>query len=172
MSNETSAVMNENCFSLDKVKFPKDGGIELKYSITENVNGNSFLNHFKVTFTENIHKDLADLFGLLVPVVAEVFTIVNIEKLEVDGVTLSGLDKNFGVVINAQYLASNGLLAKINTPRIKLANTTFGFEEALHAIVKNIEHEVYQYLFYNKRAKLSVFGEDMTDNAEQETTDE
>ena len=56
----------------------------------------------------------------------------------------------------------NGLKTAINTPRIKLAQISYGFEEELEAITEQIKGEVYAYLFKGKQAQLSLFGQPAT----------
>ena len=76
-----------------------------------------------------------------------------------------------GVVITAVYTTANGLKTCINTPRIKMATISFGFEEELEEIVGKIEREVYAYLFDGKQAQLSLFGADGNANPETNAND-
>ena len=70
----------------------------------------------------------------------------------------SGSDENVGVVVTAVMETPNGLKSVVNTPRIKLAQISFGFEEELEAITEAIKAEIYAYLFKGKQAQLSLFG--------------
>ena len=81
-----------------------------------------------------------------------------LQKIEVRGVSWSGSDESVGVVITAIFETTNGLKSAINTPRIKLAQISFGFEEELEKITDAIKTEVYAYLFKGKQAQLSLFG--------------
>lgn len=182
----TKAKPSENNFSLEKVKLINDGGISASYEVAEVINESSYTNHYVVDNGMDIHPDLARLFKDLRPIVARVFNINSflsfiedpankvsaklqeqargfadelVGNIEVRGVSFSGKDDNVGVVITAVYKTANGLKTCINTPRIKLATISFGFEEELEEIVGNIEREVYAYLFDGKQAQLSLFGD-------------
>lgn len=187
--NETAtmAVPTEKNFSLEKVKLAKDGGIEAQYEVVETNGGESYVNHYAVNNAKEIHPDLAALFKDLRPIVARVFGITSflsmlespdmklpesklfaarsfanelLNNIEVRGVSYSGQDENVGVVITAVYTTGNGLKTCINTPRLKMATISFGFEEELETIVGKIEREVYAFLFEGKQAQLSLFGQD------------
>ena len=80
-------------------------------------------------------------------------------KIEVRGVAWSGTGDNTGVVITSVFETPNGLKTCINTPRIKMATISFGFEEELETIVESIKKEVYAYLLKGKQAQMSLFGE-------------
>lgn len=194
--NATMAKPTENNFSLEKVKLVNNGGICAHYDVTEVVGGTSYTNHYVVDNGMDVHPDLAGLFEDLRPIVARVFNINSflsfvedpankipakiqeqargfagelLNNIEVRGVSFSGKDDNVGVVITAVYTTANGLKTCINTPRIKMATISFGFEEELEEIVGKIEREVYAYLFDGKQAQLSLFGAD--GNANSETND-
>lgn len=182
----TMAVPSEKNFSLEKVKLAKDGGIEAQYEVVEVNGGESYINHYAVNNSKEIHPDLQNLFKDLRPIVARVFGITSflsmlespdmklpeskllnarafanelLNNIEVRGVSYSGQDENVGVVITAVYTTGNGLKTCINTPRLKMATISFGFEEELETIVGKIEREVYAFLFEGKQAQLSLFGE-------------
>lgn len=187
--NATMAKPTENNFSLEKVKLVNNGGICAHYDVTEVVGGMSYTNHYVVDNGMDVHPDLARLFEDLRPIVARVFNINSflsfiedkenkipakiqeqarafagelLDCIEVRGVSFSGKDDNVGVVITAVYKTANGLKTCINTPRIKMATISFGFEEELEEIVGKIEREVYAYLFDGKQAQMSLFGADGT----------
>lgn len=180
---------NEKDFSLEKVKLIKDGGICAHYEVTEIVGGTSYTNHYVVDNGMDVHPDLANLFKDLRTIVARTFNINSflsfieddankipatvqaqarafadelVNNIEVRGIALSGKDENVGVVITSVYTSANGLKTCINTPRIKMATISFGFEEELEEIVSKIEREVFAYLYDGKQAQLSLFGADGT----------
>lgn len=196
--NATMAKPTENNFSLEKVKLVNNGGICAHYDVTEVVGGTSYTNHYVVDNGMDVHPDLANLFDDLRPIVARVFNINSflsfvedkenkipakiqeqarafagelLDCIEVRGVSFSGKDDNVGVVITAVYKTANGLKTCINTPRIKMATISFGFEEELEEIVGKIEREVYAYLFDGKQAQLSLFGADGNANPETNAND-
>lgn len=183
--NYTITKPNPKDFQLEKVKLVNNGGICAHYDVTEVVGGTSYTNHYVVDNGMDVHPDLAGLFEDLRPIVARVFNINSflsfvedpankipakiqeqargfagelLNNIEVRGVSFSGKDDNVGVVITAVYTTANGLKTCINTPRIKMATISFGFEEELEEIVGKIEREVYAYLFDGKQAQLSLFG--------------
>ena len=197
--NATMAKPNPKDFQLEKVKLVNKGGICAHYDVTEVVGGTSYTNQYVVDNGMDIHPDLAGLFEDLRPIVARVFNINSflsfvedpankipakiqeqargfagelLNNIEVRGVSFSGKDDNVGVVITAVYTTANGLKTCINTPRIKMATISFGFEEELEEIVGKIEREVYAYLFDGKQAQLSLFGADGNANPEANANDQ
>ncbi len=196
--NYTMTKPNPKDFQLEKVKLVNNGGICAHYDVTEVVGGTSYTNHYVVDNGMDVHPDLAGLFEDLRPIVARVFNINSflsfvedpankipakiqeqargfagelLNNIEVRGVSFSGKDDNIGVVITAVYTTANGLKTCINTPRIKMATISFGFEEELEEIVGKIEREVYAYLFDGKQAQLSLFGADGNANPEANAKD-
>lgn len=196
--NYTMTKPNPKDFQLEKVKLVNNGGICAHYDVTEVVGGTSYTNHYVVDNGMDVHPDLAGLFEDLRPIVARVFNINSflsfvedpankipakiqeqargfagelLNNIEVRGVSFSGKDDNVGVVITAVYTTANGLKTCINTPRIKMATISFGFEEELEEIVGKIEREVYAYLFDGKQAQLSLFGADGNANPEANAND-
>ena len=182
----------EKNFNLSKVKLNPNGGLQADYQVTEVVKDEPSVTDYHANVTRDIHPDLRGLFDDLRPIVARVFNITSfltlmesddlkltepkkaivrsfadelIAKIDVRGVSWSGSDENTGVVITAIFETPNGLKTCINTPRIKMAQISFGFEEELEKIVNTIKTEVYQFLFQGKQAQLSLFGDQPTDEA-------
>lgn len=178
-------IPNEKDFNLSKVKLSKSGGIQVEYQLTQVVGEETSVVDRKETCTRDVHPDLLALFEDLRIIVGRTFGITSfltlvesddfklteakkmqarefaeglLQKIEVRGVSWSGTDESVGVVITAIYETSNGLKTAINTPRIKLAQISFGFEEELEQITDAIKAEVYAYLFKGKQAQLSLFG--------------
>lgn len=177
---------SEKNFNLSKVKLNPNGGLAADYQVTETVGGEPSVTDYHANVSRDIHPDLRGLFEDLRPIVARVFNITSfltfldsdemklpeskkmlarafadelIAKIDVRGVSWSGTDDNIGVVITAVFETPNGLKTRINTPRIKVAQISFGFEEELETIVTSIKREVYEFLFNGKQAQLSLFGE-------------
>ena len=178
-------IPNEKDFNLSKVKLSKTGGIQVEYQLTQVVGDESSVLDRKETCTRDVHPDLLALFEDLRIIVGRTFGITSfltlvesddfnlpegnkvqarqfanelLQKIEVRGVSWSGTNESVGVVITAIYETSNGLKTAINTPRIKMAQISFGFEEELEQITDAIKAEVYAYLFKGKQAQLSLFG--------------
>lgn len=174
-------------FSLAKVKLLKDGGLDVHFEVTEVVGNESYTNKYHVLSAKDIHPDLRKLFKDLCPIMGRVFNITSFKSMiatpdfkatkkqieiadsfaneclgniEVKGVSLSGQDDNVGVVLTGLFTVSNNQKTAINTPRMKYAVETFGFEEELENIVCDIENEVYEFLFDGKRAQMDLFGAD------------
>ena len=179
------AIPTEKDFNLSKVKLLPTGGIKVNYQITQVIEGEASVIDRDETCDRDVHPDLLGLFEDLRSIVARVFNVTAflsflespemklpdakkalardfadglLEKIDVRGVSWSGSDENVGVVVTAVMETPNGLKSMVNTPRIKLAQISFGFEEELETIVESIKKEVYAYLFKGKQAQLSLFG--------------
>lgn len=183
---EEKTIPTEKNYNLSKVKLNPNGGLQADYQVTETVGGESSIADYHANVTRDIHPDLLGLFEDLRPIVARVFNITSfltflesdemklseskkllarsfadelIKKIDVRGVSWSGTEDNVGVIITAVFETPNGLKTCINTPRIKTANISFGFEEELEKITEAIKTEVYQFLFCGKQAQLTLFGD-------------
>lgn len=184
---EEKTIPTEKNYNLSKVKLNPNGGLQADYQVTEIVGGEASLTDYHANVSRDIHPDLQGLFEDLRPIVARVFNITSfltllesdefnlpeakkdmarefaneiVKKIDVRGISLSGTEDNEGVIITAVFETPNGLKTCINSPRIKLAQISFGFEEELEKIVGAIKSEVYQFLFRGKQAQLSPFGEE------------
>lgn len=184
-------IPSENAFSLNKVKTLKDGGLDVHYEVVETVGNEAYTNKYHIESAKDIHPDLRKLFAKLRPIMGRVFNITSfktlvstdefkarpgqvtlaeefaeqcLKNIEVRGISLSGKDDNVGVVLTGLFEVANGQKSAINTPRLKLENETWGFEEELECIIADIETEVYAFLFKGKKAELSLFGEGDDDN--------
>ena len=187
MEKTLQTIPTEKDFNLSKVKLLPKGGIQAEYQVTQTIDGDASLIDRNETCTRDVHPDLAAMFEDLRTIVGRVFNITSfltllesdemklpeskimlarsfadelLSKIEVRGVSWSGTGENVGVVITAVFETPNGLKTCINTPRIKMAQISFGFEEELETIVESIKTEVYAYLFKGKQAQLSLFGQD------------
>ena len=187
MEKTLQTIPTEKDFNLSKVKLLPKGGIQAEYQVTQTIDGDASLIDRNETCTRDVHPDLAAMFEDLRTIVGRVFNITSfltllesdemklpeskimlarsfadelLSKIEVRGVSWSGTGDNVGVVITAVFETPNGLKTCINTPRIKMAQISFGFEEELETIVEAIKTEVYAYLFKGKQAQLTLFGQD------------
>lgn len=188
-------IPNEKDFNLSKVKLLPKGGIQAEYQVTQVVDGETSLIDRSETCTRDVHPDLLGLFEDLRIIVGRVLNITSfltliesdemklpeskrliarnfadelLRKIEVRGVAWSGTGEGVGVVITSVLETPNGLKTCINTPRLKMATISFGFEEELEKIVDAIKGEVYEYLFKGKQAQLSLFGEPTTGEEQAE----
>lgn len=182
---ENPIIPTEKNFNLSKVKLDPNGGVKAEYQITTTIDGEPSVIDRTESCTRDVHPDLRGLFEDLRHIVGRVFNITSfltmleseemkmsesnmmtarafaeelISKIDVRGISWSGTEDNIGVVITAVFETPNGLKTCINTPRIKLAQISFGFEEELETIVNAVKTEVYKYLFEGKQAQLSLFG--------------
>ena len=182
---EIPLIPSEKNFNLSKIKIDPKGGVKAEYQITASVEGEPSVIDRTESCDRDVHPDLLGLFEDLRSIVGRVFGMTSfltllesdemklpasktmaarsfadelLQKIEVRGVSWSGSDENAGVVITAVFETTNGLKTCINTPRIKLAQISFGFEEQLETIVDAIKSETYKYLFEGKQAQLSLFG--------------
>ena len=181
-----NAIPTEKNFNLSKVKLNPSGGLQANYQVTETIGDEPSVTDYQADVNRDIHPDLRGLFDDLRIIVARTFNITSfltlmesdemklpeskkllarqyadelISKIDVRGVSWSGSEDNAGVVITSVFETPNGLKTCINTPRIKVAQISFGFEEELEAITDKIKSEVYQYLYKGKQAQLSLFGD-------------
>lgn len=195
MEKELQSIPTEKDFNLSKVKLLPKGGIQVNYQISQVVDGDSSVIDRNETCTRDVHPDLLGLFEDLRNIVGRVFNITSfltllesdemklpeskrllardfadelLQKIDVRGISWSGTDDNVGVVITSVFETPNGLKTCINTPRIKIAQISFGFEEQLETIVDAVKAEVYAYLFKGKQAQLSLFGQPGDDMPENE----
>lgn len=198
MEKTLQTIPTEKDFNLSKVKLLPKGGLCAEYQVTVIVDGENSLIDRNETCTRDVHPDLLGLFDDLRNIVGRVFNITSfltllesddfklteskkalarsfadelLEKIEVRGVAWSGTGDNAGVVITSVYETPNGLKTCINTPRMKMATISFGFEEELEQIVEQIKNEVYAYLFKGKQAQMSLFGQTEADDTERDPID-
>lgn len=187
--------INVKDFNLQKVKLEPKGGLQAVYQLTEVVKGEPTVTDYQVNVARDIHPDLQKLFKDLRSIVGRCIGLTSfltitdgkelglkaaekeiarkyaeglLQKIDVRGISWSGQDENVGIIITSIYETPNGLKTCINTPRIKIAQTSFSFEEELEEIADAIKEEVYEFLFNGKQAQLSLFGEQSegTSNAE------
>ena len=165
---EQKTIPTEKNYNLSKVKLNPNGGLQADYQVTETVGGEPSVTDYHANVSRDIHPDLRGLFEDLRPIVGRVFNITSfltfldsdemklpeskkmlarafadelIAKIDIRGVSWSGTDDNTGVVLTAVFETPNGLKTCINTPRIKMATISFGFEEELEKIVEAIKTE-------------------------------
>lgn len=81
------------------------------------------------------------------------------ESVEVSGVSLGGDLETGWCVITGKHKVHNTAVA-MNSPKIKFNGETFGFEETLSGLVKNLVDEVYEYIFNAKGAQQTIIFQD------------
>lgn len=187
MEEKAIKAPSEKNFSLSKVKLIKDGGVDVHYDVTETVDTETYINKYHVECTKEQHPDLTNCFKAIRPIMARLYNVTSfktllateefnatkeqkaiaddfaaeaMQNIEMRGVSFSGDGENAGVVLTGLFEFSNGQKTAINSPRLKFACESFGFEEELEDICRQLEVEVYAYLFKGKKAQLELFGED------------
>lgn len=180
------AAPSEKDFTLTKVKLVKDGGLDAHFEVAQVIGNENYTKEYHVKNGMEVHPDLKKLFKRLQPIMARLFgktSFLNLvesddfnatakqkdqareyadgqtETIEATGVSFSGSGDNIGVVITGLVTFPNGQKGAVNSPRIKFDSFSFGFEEELEEICEDIETEVYDYLYKNKKAQLELFGE-------------
>lgn len=78
------------------------------------------------------------------------------KRVTVTGISVSGDEKNRGAVITGTYLCQNGSKIALNSPRIRFAANSLGFEGAVEECCKEIETEAYLYVFKDKQAQQEI----------------
>lgn len=174
----------KKAFSLSKVKVINGGGLDVHFEVEEACGAEVYRENYHLTSGKEIHPDLQKLFDKLKPIMARVYHLSFfrslmetpdfkatkkqkelaeeafkevIDKLRVTGVSLSGKDDNVGVVLTGTFTADSNQKMAINSHRMKFNSERYGFEEEMEEIVGEIESEVYEFLFNNKKAQLEIF---------------
>lgn len=88
-----------------------------------------------------------------------------LENLNMTGISLSGKSDMLQVIITGTNTTGSNKKVAINSERLSLAGTTYGFEEELEAVIGEIEEEVLSFLFDGKKAQPELF-----DNEEETKT--
>lgn len=185
----------QECFELLKAKLVKDGGLDCQFEINETFKDQTFYEKYHNESSKDIHPDLVSLFKDLKPYVARIFHWTGflnmmeddnfmgtapqkkfakklhnelMDKIKIRSISLSGSDDKRGVVISAVFVADSNMPMAINTHRIKFNDQRYGFEDEIEGICSNIEDEVYEFLFNDKAAQLTLFsgGEPNVEEAE------
>lgn len=173
-------IPDEKQFKLKQVKYiESNGALEFKAEL-ELTEGDSV---YKPTLNDKYpiipHKDLTDLLIELKRPLATVHGLIDFETVvsskefkatdkqldaaamhtksklfdvNVTGIAISGQDGNRGLVITGSYGGQ-----AINSKKLKFSSTTYGFEEELEKISDKICHEVYLFVFKDKKAQLDLF---------------
>lgn len=85
----------------------------------------------------------------------------SMKKITVTGVNITGekaegTDKR-AIVITGKLYQANGSQIAMNSPRIKMNQDQFGFEDQVATIIEKLEEEVRAYIFDGKKAQLDLF---------------
>ena len=86
-----------------------------------------------------------------------------LDSIDIRGLHVKGANEKVAVIISA-VLSVKGLATSINTPRISLSRSTFGFEVGLSESIDEISNEVFQYLFSGKESQQQLNFEEHDDD--------
>lgn len=156
----------EKTFELKNLKW--DGAfVDCKYKLTQvDDDGVSETTDYHVKLTKHIHTDLEKLFEDLRVIVAGILdnrqfiaeVIEGHSNIFPDTVSFAGQNDNIGIVISGVIATKFGPV-KFKTPRIKYKTSDSEVAAKLTVFADAFVNEVYAYLFEDKVAELSVFGE-------------
>lgn len=156
----------EKTFELKNLKW-EGAFVDCKYKLTQvDDEGISETNDYHVKLSKHIHADLENLFEDLRGIVAGILDNTQyiaevIEKnsnIFPDSVSFAGQNDNIGIVISGVITTKFGSV-KFKTPRIKYKTSESEVAARLTVFADAFVNEVYAYLFEDKVAELSVFGE-------------
>lgn len=163
----------EKEFELKAFKIKGYGDYEIKYrlTITED-DGNVDEQDYSINLSKPIHSDLQKLFDRDLNVVA--FALFGGDSLKVSeqymemspslafvkvtGVSFAGKNDNIGVALSGEIASLQGAI-QWKTKRIKYLTGQDELCARLTVLAELLTKEVNSYLFENKVAEISVFGE-------------
>lgn len=152
----TMKVTREN-FSLLKVKIHNG---EVEVGKTENASNNGVVTHGtgRITYTSEPHPDLTRAIGNMTEYLRRVYPFLPeyLPKINANGIALSGMGANKGVIILGTYETPSGRKTALNSDRIPFEGSAYGWEDELAELAYNIENEVYAYTEEGKRAQLEI----------------
>lgn len=156
----------EKTFELKNLKW--DGAfVDCKYKLTQvDDDGVSETTDYHVKLTKHAHSDLVNLFAGLQEIIADILDNTQYIAEVVEGksnimpnaVSFAGQNDNIGIVISGVIATKFGPV-KFKTPRIKYKTSDSEVAAKLTVFADAFVNEVYAYLFEDKVAELSVFGE-------------
>lgn len=158
----------EKTFELKALKISLYG-VDCKYKIAETDNDATVTeNEYRVKVSRPIHPDLEYLFTKdLTGIVAEIFDNteytanykLGTPKIIPTGIAFAGMNDNIGISISGQIDTNFGRIS-FKTPRIKYKTSEKDVAAKLTVFADRVVNEAHAYLFENKTAELSVFGEE------------
>jgi hypothetical protein len=174
--------MDQSKFKLESFKLIQGGGAEIHYQ-DEFVDGDeTFYDKHKLITAKVHHPDLMNILNQMKSMFAKAFdysfmrdiilkpefkanksqaeiaesTYQEIlKKIDISGIQTSGKGDKRGCVINAKFTSPTGKKRKKEVPTefINFSTQKYGFEDELDRLVNDLEDEVYEFIFNNKRAK-------------------
>lgn len=89
-------------------------------------------------------------------------------RLKVYGACVSGVKNGRGIILNCQKRTATNSVITFNTPRMKFADTSTGYEQYAQDLWDELESEVYMYAIENKYAEQELFDSADADIADDE----
>jgi len=176
-----------NSFEMSKLRLLKNGGIEVSFSNINVEKDETNTVYTTIKDTRDPHPDLEKLIEGLKESLARTYNLLSFKSLdkiaethkksealksvkelfkgledqilkdiEITGITLSGEENNRGINIQGVSRYNNEALA-INSPRIRVDGSKWGFEVKLSETIEDIIEEVKAYLFEGKAKQLDMF---------------
>jgi hypothetical protein len=173
--------MDQSKFKLEKFKLIQGGGAETNWEEEEVDGEETFYEKFKKTSTKVHHPDLMNVLNQMKPMFAKAYDysfirdiIINdefhaskkqaeiaestyqeiLKKINITGISVSGIGQKRGCIITATYTSPTGKKRGIVTEIINFNLQKYGFEDEFERLINDLEEEVYEFVFNNKRAKL------------------
>jgi hypothetical protein len=150
--------MQRSDFELKKIKLLDNGGTEMISRVTFN---DQTVNHADQTVKSTVepHDDLVTPIRSLKKYLQKVVPLSPgfEDRIKATGIALSGKDENVGVIITGKYETPSGKIVAINSDRITLEGSAYGFEEEMSVLLDTIADECYLYAIEGKKAQLSLF---------------
>jgi hypothetical protein len=150
--------MERSNFELKKVKILDNGGTEMISRVTY---ADQTVNHADNTVKSTVepHDDLVTPIRELKKYLQKVVPLSKgfEDRIKATGIALSGKDENVGVIITGKYETPSGKVVAINSDRITLEGSAYGFEEEMAVLLDTIADECYLYAYECKQAQLSLF---------------
>jgi hypothetical protein len=150
--------MQRSDFELKKIELLDNGGTKMISRVTFN---DQTVNHAdpNVKNTTEPHDDLVLPIRSLKKYLQKVVLLSPgfEDRIKATGIALSGKDESVGVIITGKYETPSGKIVAINSDRIALEGTAYGFEEEMSVILDTIADECYLYTYERKQAIVSLF---------------
>lgn len=179
--------INISQFNLEKVKLIKDGGLSVQWEQTQMKGALPYIDKEHKTSTKDPHPHLVTKINALKPFLAKLWRyddmqiiagskqfdasanqkdaaerayVEQLKDIEITGLITRGEGEKLAVNIIGKRRMYQNIFQAMNSPRIQINQKLYGFENDLEDLVSEIKQEVYEYLFEDKCANPTLFGED------------
>lgn len=142
-----------------KIKIQKSLGLLVKWYEPRQVGEAEYRDGFEKESQNQPHPDLINLMTDMVEPLRSIL-ITDFENIRIVELDISGESANEAMKIKAEFKFNNGQKSTVTTHFIKLNEDNLGVESKMWALLENIKTEVYEYVFSDKYAQLSLFAGD------------